>query len=123
MACFGGITNNNNCMTKLTSGIKNNSTSNGDQPILRNLGMSKHGIFKRMSGIMKTSGSQVGMPAIFVRGKRNAAMTATETKYISKRMKYCSLSNFSGNNVFTLTIFPFAKHTKCQLLPMEKSYN
>ncbi len=66
------------------------------------------------------SGSQGGMPALFVNGKRNAAMIATDMKYISKRMKYCSRSNFWGNNTLIVasSFFPGQPVSKAVSVPL-----
>jgi hypothetical protein len=56
-------------MTKLTTGIMNNSKSHGDQPMLRILGISKQGNLKAINKITTMIGSQTGRPVYFARVK------------------------------------------------------
>jgi hypothetical protein len=61
-------------------GTKNSSTSHGDQPMLHNLGMSKHGNLKKTNGTITMNANHVGKPKAFGSGKSNATTTASVMK-------------------------------------------
>ncbi len=75
-------------MNKLAIGTKSSNSNQGDQPISRHLGMSKHGNLIINMGITTMKGNQSGMPKALTIGKSNAEMTVKMTHQSRKRIRY-----------------------------------
>ena len=84
----------------------NSSKNQGDQPMLRILGISKQGNFSATSARVKTINGQSVHSArpMYPMIGGNREMTVTVTRYMSERTRYWTLSNLVGNNVFMMSI-------------------